>query len=32
MHYVNTAFDFFGNALLEHGKYLVTESLCFCVE
>ena len=26
MHYVNTTFDFWGNSLLEKGKYLVIES------
>ena len=31
MYYVNTTFDFFGNSLLEKGKYLVIESY-FCVE
>ena len=32
MHYVNIAFDFFGNCLLEKGKYVVIESSYFCVE
>ena len=32
MHYVNTTFDFWGNSLLEKGKYLVIESSYFCVE
>ena len=32
MHYVNTTFDFFGNSLLEKGKYLVIETSYFCVE
>ena len=31
MHYVNTTFDFWGNSLLEKGKYLVIESY-FSVE
>ena len=30
MHYVNTAFDFLGNCLLEKGKYVAIESY-FCV-
>ena len=32
MHYVNTTFDFWGNFLIEKGKYLVIESSCFCAE
>ena len=32
MHYVNTAFNFLGNCLLEKGKYVVIESSYFCVE
>ena len=32
MHFVNTAFYFWGNCLLEKGKYVVIESLYFCVE
>ena len=32
MHYVNTAFDFWGNSRLEKGKYLVIESSYFYVE
>ena len=32
MHYVNTAFDFLENCLLEMGKYVPIESSCFCVE
>ena len=31
MHYVNTAFHFLGNGLLEKGKYVVIESSYFCV-
>ena len=29
MHYVNTAFNFLGNCLLEKGKYVVIESSYF---
>ena len=32
MHYVNTAFDFFGRCLLEKVKYSVTELSYFCEE
>ena len=32
MHYVNTTCAFWGNSLLEKGKYLVLESSHFCVE
>ena len=32
MHCVNTAFDFWGNCLLEKGKYVVIESSYFCVK
>ena len=32
IHYVNTTFDFFGNSLLEKGKYLVIETSYFCVQ
>ena len=31
MHYVNTAFDFLGNYLLEKIKYVVIESSYFCI-
>ena len=32
MHYVNTAFDFLGNGLLQKGNYVIIESSYFCVE
>ena len=31
MNYVNTAFNFLGNYVLEKGKYVVIESSYFCV-
>ena len=32
MHYENTAFDFWGNCLLEKAKCVAIESSYFCVE
>ena len=32
MRYANTTFNFFGNSLLEKGKYGVIESAYFCIE